>query len=169
MRESSFHTSFILVCSGEVKLVTETKYRSNQKLKVLTPGSVELQHVWDWEKKKKKAAVERSSWRWPPVWLPHRWLLPCLQGKQDSARVQCFMSWSQPNSPHSHKHCTKGRDSGHAAVAAKPQEACALCIIAHTHIYIFPYTCTFQTLAERLKRNNDSSGSWSTAFSHTIF
>ncbi|TNN60243.1 hypothetical protein EYF80_029578 [Liparis tanakae] len=42
------------------------------------------------------------------------------KGKQHSARVQYFMSWSQPNSPHSHKHCTGGRDSGHAEAAARP-------------------------------------------------
>lgn len=76
----------------------------------------------------KTAAVresERNSWRWPPVWLPHRSPLPLQTGKQDSARVQCFMSWSRPNSPHSHKRRAGGRDSGHAAAAARPQGACA--------------------------------------------
>lgn len=76
---------------------------------------------WDW---KKNAVAVRSSWYWLLVWLPRWSLVPCLQGKQDSARLRCFMSWSQPKSPHSHKHRTWGRDSGHAAAAARPQAVC---------------------------------------------
>ncbi len=132
MSKSSLHDNAILFYSGEVKLVTETEYHDDQKLKVLTPRSAEHAACVGL----KKAAVQRSSWRWPLVWLPHRSLLPCLQGKQDSARVQCFMSWSQPNSPHSHKHCTEGRDSGHAAAAARPQGACTVHLNTYTYTHI---------------------------------
>ena len=128
----------ILLRSGEVKLVTETKYHSCHKLKILTSVSAELQMCVE---KKIKKVIERSSWCRLSVWLPHRSLLPCLQGKQDSARVLCFMSWSQPKSPHSHRHCAKGRDHGHAAAAAKPQEAWALRILTHTVcFYIYMHT-----------------------------
>lgn len=113
------------------------------KVKGPDPRSAELQHVWDW----KKAAVETSSWRWPAVWLPHRSLLPCLQGKQDSARVQCFMSWSEPNSPHSHKHCTEGRDSGHAAAGARPHGVCSVHHNTYTHIYL--HICAHYRLGQK--------------------
>lgn len=67
-------------------------------------------------------------------------LVPCLQGKRESARVQCFTSWSRPNSPHSHRPSAEGRDSSHAEAAAKPQLT-----LGHTQklAYFFFSLCTY--------------------------
>lgn len=57
-------------------------------------------------------------------------------GEAGQCHVQCFMSWSQPNSPHSHKHRSEERDSGHAVATARPQEACTAYEMAHTHTHL---------------------------------
>lgn len=134
MSKSSLHNTSILLFSGEVKLVTETEHHSGQELKGPDPWVSWATACVGMKKKKQQLREAPDAGRL--CGFPHRSLLPCLQGKQDSARVQCFMSWSQPNSPHSHKHYAEGRDSGHATAAARPHGACTV----HHNTYTFILT-----------------------------
>lgn len=172
LSRSSLQNNSILLCSGEVKLFSETRPQW-PNVKVPEPWSAELQHIWEW---KKKAAVERSSWHWLPVWLPHRSPLPLSVGEAGQCQGAVFYELVSTK-------LTTFPQALHWRTWLRPCSCCSQTagsvhrISEHIHTCIHAHCDTdrkldsdpdFPSEIRRLDFKYESSGSWSTAFSQHV-
>lgn len=169
---SSLQNNSILLCSGEVKLFSQTRPQW-PKVKGPDPWSAELQHMWEW---KKKAAVERSSWHWLPVWLPHRSPLPLSVGEAGQCQGAVFYELVSTE-------LTTFPQVLHWRTWLRPCSCCSQtagsvhCTSEHIHTCIHAHWDTdrkldsdpdFPSEITRLDLKYESSGSSSTAFSQHV-
>lgn len=162
--------------NNSIPLSVQVKWNYSQKqalggqmLKFLTPGQLSCSICGNG---KKKAAVERSSWHWLPVWLPHWSPLPLSVGEAGQCQGAVFYELVSTE-------LTTFPQALHWRTWLRPCSCCSQtagrvhCTSEHIHTCIHAHWDTdrkldsdpdFPSEITRLDLKYESSGSWSTAF-----